>query len=472
MEMEGIVLRRKITSELNRWCDSESNECLLVVGARQTGKTYIVERFINERFDSHITLNFHLNKKLTRIFEEDSDVDRLIMAIETAFPGFHAIPGKTALFLDEIQECPEARTSLKAFALDGRYKVIASGSLLGLSYRNTASIPVGYERTMELKSLDFEEYLWALGIGEKTVDYIRGCIHERTPMNQFILKEMMDLFMTYAVVGGMPDAVKTYVSSKDFKEVRTRQKMVVDGYRYDIAKYSEMKDRDKTFMCYDSIPAQLSKDNKKFFFNMVDEIEKYAKYDTYRSSIQWLKDADIVSKCMRLTQPHMPLEAYVSKDSAFKLYTTDTGLLVSMMDEAVSDAIIRGDSRTNKGAIMENLIGECLTKCRHSLYYLDDGSLEIDFITTMRNMVTAIEVKSGNNTRSRSLDSVRNKHGVKRRMKFEKTNIEVDENGIEHYPLFAAAFIDSMYDPVEIRSPIVDVDLINDIASGIARDGE
>ncbi|NLL95345.1 MAG: ATP-binding protein [Thermoplasmatales archaeon] len=453
------MLRRKISKDLQKWNEKKPKECLVIKGARQVGKTYIVEKFIEENFESHLSINFDLMPDAKRIFEGNLDADTIFDKIALEFPGFNMVPGKTAIFLDEIQSCPGARTALKSFAIDGRCRVIASGSLLGLSYGSVPSFPVGYERVIELRSLDFEEFLWGMGVKEGVISHIREKISKLESIDPFILDKMEEMFRLYAVVGGMPEAVTTYLETRDLEEVRGIQNKILSGYRDDIGKYSDAKDRDRIFACFDSIPVHLSEENKKFMFSRIEGGFVPA-YNTYERSINWLSEAGVIEKCHNLTEPRMPLKSNV-RENHFKIYMRDTGLLVSMLGGETARAVAAGDSRTNRGAVLENLAAECISKCNHKPYYFSKGSLEVDFITTMRRIVTALEAKSGNNTRAKSLSSIKERYGVKRRALFEKGNVRKTDDGIEHYPRFAFAFIDSMYDEFDTKFDLDGIDELN-----------
>lgn len=443
------MLRRKIYDELVQWMDADYRECLLVKGARQVGKTFIIDMFLKEHGIEHVKVDFSVDTDMADVFGRSLDVDTIIAEIALRRPGFKPVPGRTVLFFDEIQLCGRARSSLKSFATDGRYRVIASGSLLGLSYGGSDTVlPMGYEKVVELRSLDFEEFLWAIGIDDAAIGYIRKSIREKNPLSDSTVERISRYFNIYSVVGGMPEVVNRYLESKDIDDVREVQKKIIAGYRDDVKKYADPKDRDKIAACFDSIPIQLSQENKKFRYAMIDS-DFVPTYATYESGINWMADAAVVEKAFNLSNPANPLAQFV-KDKQFKLYMRDTGLLVCMLGIDVAHSIMTGDPRVNRGAVMENIVAQCLSSCGHTLYYYSNNSLEVDFITSMRGTVTALEVKSGNNTKAKSLRSIKENHGVKRRIKLERTDIRVTDDGIEHYPLFACAFADSMYEEYDV----------------------
>ena len=444
------MLKRKITSYLEKWKDSPYKECPLIRGARQIGKSYIVEKFMQDNFESYLTIDFSRDRSLRSLFDGDLDIDRIMDDICIHFPGFKPIPGKTAILLDEIQYCSAARTSLKFFVLDGRYRVIATGSSLGMILReeNDPSPPeddlepVGYEKEYAMYPLDFEEFLWNMGMEDAAVDSIRRRIHDRVRFGDGICDRLTRLFKIYTVVGGMPEAVQTYVDTSDMDAVRNVQKKIVEGYRNDIARYVDEKERDRILSLFDSIPSQLCEENTKFMYSRIESIS-IPTYDTYSKGINWLCEARIAAMCKNLSQPALPLERNAMNKS-FKLYMNDSGLLAGMMDPSISKAVLKDDHRVNRGAIMENRVFSCIQSCGYTPYFFSNNHLEIDFIVNISNNVSAMEIKSGNNKRARSLHSIKENHGVKRRMKFELSDIFVDEDGVEHYPLFACAFADAL----------------------------
>ncbi len=452
------VLRRKIDEELEKWANGPADKCLLIKGARQVGKSFSVEKFLSNHFNNHVTINFDIEPSLKEIFKGKTDIDSILDKINIHFKTH--IGSDSAIFIDEIQSCPEARTLLKTFALDGRVHVVASGSLLGLTFRNCPSFPVGYEHVVDMKSLDFEEFLWARGINEETISYIRECILSKEKIDEFILNSIEENFRIFCVVGGMPRAVVSYLETNNIEKVRQEQNDIMSGYRNDIGKYSEMKDRDRIFNTLDSIPIQLSRKKKKFMYSAIPDVSN-ASNRTYAYSIEWLINSGIVSQCNNISEPKLPIEERVIPNS-FKIYMNDTGLLLSMMDYDVSHGILVKDTRVNKGGITENLTAECLIKSGKKLNYFERNNLELDFILVIKGIVTAAEVKSGNSKQAKSLRSAKENYNVKRRIKFENTNIYVDTEGVEHYPLFVSAFSDSLSETLDAIFIPPDTDEIND----------
>ena len=437
------MLRRKISETLMEWKNEEDKQCLLVRGARQVGKTFIIEKFAKENYESYIYINFDLSPEYKEIFDGNLDAKTLIMKLEVTFPNIEIKPKKTILFLDEIQSCPNARVALKSFAMDKTIDVIASGSLLGLYYKDITSYPVGYERIVDMYPLDFEEFLWAVGIKENLIAEVKKCYVNKTKIDEYILKQLESQFKMFLLVGGMPRIVDEYVKSNSLNKVMSLQKSIVEDYKLDVVRYSDTNIRQKVLNTFDSIPAQLAKKNKKFSYVNILEDEKDVGERKYSSSIEWLKDAGIINYCYNLTEPAAPLKSNIRLD-CFKIYVKDTGLLISMFESGIHKDILNDDLYVNEGAILENVCAEeIMTRYNDIMYYEKKSRLEIDFILNIDGVVTALEVKSGNNKQSKSLNSIVNNYKtVSRYIKLEKdTNIYVDDNGIEHYPLFMIMFI-------------------------------
>ena len=437
------MLKRKIEKILIDWKKQENKQCLLIRGARQVGKTFTIEQFCKKNYESYIYINFELSPTLKDIFEGDLDISTIIMKLEVTFPDIKIKPGKTVLFLDEIQSCPNARVSLKSFAIDKKIDVIASGSLLGLYYKEITSYPVGYERIVDMYPLDFEEFLWAVGIKEELIEKVRECFKNKTKIDEYILEQLNKQFRMFLIVGGMPRIVDEYIKEKSLGNVISLQKSMIEDYKLDVVKYAETSIRQKVINTFDSIPAQLAQKNKKFSYVNILDNEKNVGERKYSSSIEWLKNAGIINYCYNLTEPAAPLKSNIRID-CFKIYVRDTGLLMAMYENGIQKDILNNELYINEGAILENVCAEEIqTRYNNVMYYEKKSQLEIDYILNIDGIVTALEVKSGKNKQSKSLQSIVNNYKtVSRYIKLEKnTNIYVDNLGIEHYPLFMIMFI-------------------------------
>lgn len=435
------MLERKITQVLLKWKKEKNKPCLLVRGARQVGKTFIVDDFAKNNYQSYIYINFELMPEYKNIFDGNLDINTLLMKLEVTFPDKKIIPNDTILFLDEIQTCPRARTALKSFALDGRVDVISSGSLLGLYYKEVSSYPVGYERVVDLFPMDFEEFLWGIGIDKKIIDDVKEHFLECKLLDSYLLELFSKYFKMYILVGGMPNVVREYVESKSLAKVLVVQKSIVENYLLDVVKFAKTNEKQKIINTFNSIPIQLSKKNKKFLYTNINEDDSGER--KYSNSIEWLKDAGIVNLCYNLTEPAAPLVSNI-RLNCFKIYMRDTGLLISMLEDGTQKAILNEDLYINEGAILENVFASVIsTKYNKLMYFEKKSKLEIDFVLNIDGKVTAIEVKSGNNKQAKSLKSIiENYKTVSRYIKFEKDcNIYIDEERVEHYPLFMIMFL-------------------------------
>ena len=431
------MLRRKIEQQLLTWKAQEEKKCLVVKGARQVGKTWIIEKFARENYQNVITLNFIENPGYAAIFGGDLDVDSLIRQISVRVKGAHLVPGETLLFLDEIQHCPKARTALKFLAIDKRFDVIASGSLLGLNYKEVPSFPVGYTDQLEMYSLDFEEFLWAMEISEESILSLKQDFEEKREVPAAIHQQMMDLFRQYILVGGMPSVVWDYVNHHDLARVLHMQRNILRDYEDDIAKYAEGSEKAKARACFLSIPRQLAKDYKKFQYSLV---EKRGTAKKFGGSLQWLYDAGTIQFCYNLGQPELPFEGNVEED-CFKVYMRDTGLLIAMLEDGVQEDILDGNLGIYKGAIYENIIADIFGKAGKKLYFYEKSSgMEIDFFIRHLRKATAVEVKSAENTKAKSLTNLMKSGAVEQAIKLSGKNVERRGNTV-NYPLYMAMFL-------------------------------
>ena len=395
------MLKRKIEQRLQEWKRSPNRKPLLIKGCRQCGKTYSVLDFAKKNYKHVVYLNFFENPDYCSVFEGSLEIDNITMLL-SALLGSEAVfePGNTILVLDELQECPDARTALKFFHLDGRYDVIGTGSLLGVrGYgKEPKSIPVGYETTIDMSPLDFEEFLWANGISEVVIDSLRKNIRGVTPVPAALHKKMRQLLLQYTVVGGMPDVVQTFVDTKRLDEVLNMQRDIVRSYEDDMIKYANQKDKSHILECFQSIPKQLSKENKKFQYSVV---KKGSTASKYAGSLQWIEDAGIISRCYNLSATELPLDGN-AQDDVFKVYMRDCGLFISMLEDGTQFDVLQGNLARYKGAIFENLIADMFTKMGRKLYYFHKNSgLEVDFVIRYKGECTLVEVKaSSGNTKS------------------------------------------------------------------------
>lgn len=433
------MLRRKIYDKLLAWKKSAGKkDAILLRGVRQCGKTYIVREFGKREYKNFIEINFIERPDMQAVFSGNLDVDNMVQQIKLSMPGCQFIPGETLLFLDEIQDAPNARTSLKFWTQDGRFDCIASGSLLGIDYKNEVSIPVGYEQQLIMRTLDFEEFLWALGVEvnlkEMLAPYVDGTKRVPEAMHNSLNKYLQE----YIVVGGLPEVVDTYIATKDFYQVHLLQEKILRDYQDDIAKYALNQDKIKAKQCFLSIPRQLSKENHKFQYSVV---EKKATARKFTSSLDWLHNAGLIDFAYNVNSPWFPLKAYVKEDQ-FRVYLCDIGLLVAMYGYQLKIALL-SDALEGpaKGGIYESLVTDILAKRGEELYYYkkEDSTLEIEFILERNCKLVPVEVKARKGS-TRSLNELLKMDNIERGYKLTAQNTGVVEKKIT-LPLYMAAII-------------------------------
>ena len=389
------MLKRKIYDRLLDWKETKSKECLLVKGARQVGKTFIIEHFGKENYNSYIYINFYKNPEHKEIFDGSLEAEEIYKRISLYLDHVRFIEHDTLIFLDEIQDCPNARTALKFLAIDDRYDVIASGSLLGLHYKEMASIPVGYERTMEMFSLDFEEFLWATGKTEQSVSALKEYYDSKTKVPEMLHTQFIGLLREYMVVGGMPEVINVFLKTNNYQDAYATQKKIMESYREDIKHYATPSVRQKISDCYNSIPRQLAKEYTKFQYKVVSKDGSARRYE---NCLNWLVDAGMIKMCVNVSTPMFPLIAY-EKPEQFKVYVTDIGLLTSLYGYDTQVQLMKDTLRgPAKGGIYENLVFDMLIKRGFDLnYYKNDrNTQEIEFLYADDGQVIPIEVKSKN----------------------------------------------------------------------------
>lgn len=419
------MLKRKIEKTLLNWLNTENRNPLILKGCRQCGKTFSVLRFAQQHYKYVVYLNFFENPDYRTIFEGSLKVDDVVLMM-SAFVGANVrfIPHETVIVLDEIQECPRARAALKFFKLDGRFDVLATGSLLGISgYRSEDySVPVGYETIIDMFPLDFEEFLWANGIEDSLIALLKQCLEEERPVPEALHQRMRDLLLQYVVVGGMPHIVDQFIKEKNVAFVREEQKLLIRSFEDDMVKYAQGSDKSRIRECFESIPKQLARDNKKFQFSL---IKKTARSNQYVGSLQWLEDTGLIRRCYNLTLPELPLEGNACHDK-FKVYMADTGLFVGMLEDGTERDILQGDLFGYKGAIFENLVADFFIKMKRPLYYFQkDTGLEVDFVMRYKGAAVLLEVKatSGNTKSTRTILKHPEKYHVHSAIKLGDYNV-------------------------------------------------
>jgi predicted AAA+ superfamily ATPase len=392
-------MKRNIEKQLHLWFLQAKKKPLIIKGARQVGKTYIIREFAKQHYNHVVEINFERQLEFVELFEKTHDPKDILDYLKLSFLDIE-FNQTTLVFLDEIQASSHAITSLKFLAEEFPCDIICSGSTLGVAIATSSSFPVGYVDTWTLSPMSFTEFLWALGVDQDVFTTLQTSLKHTKPLSDALHTKLNSLFKDYVMVGGMPEAVKTFVATRSLQDVVSVQRRIVQDYYSDMAKYALGSDRIKTRECYQSIPLQLAKDNKKFQYKLAKEGYS-SRY--FESSLRWLEESGFIIKVNRLAHIEKPLEAYVELPT-FKIYMSDTGLLISQFDEGVLKSLLSNDLGIFKGALYENICAQMLhTYGKRAYYYEPNQNSEIDFIIYYEGMITPLEVKSSTHTRSTSL---------------------------------------------------------------------
>ena len=445
------MFKRKILKEFENWKASGGKKKALVVkGMRQIGKTSSVLEFARSHYENVVYINFKENENAKRVFDSDLNVGRITIDLSALFPNVHFVENKTVIIFDEIQECANARASIKPFMEDGRYDVICTGSLLGIKGYNRKKgkgVPTGFERIIYMKPMDFEEFLWAKGIDENVISYLKECFAKKEPVSEATHNAMLRYFKEYLCVGGLPYVVSRFVETNDMNVVWQEQQDILEEYKDDFGKHldeNENEEIDRTLLgrinrVFDSIPAQLAKENNKFVYS---QLEKKGRSENYQTAIQWLYDCGIINICHNLTNIAEPLEGY-KIENTFKIYVQDSGLFVAMLERGTAAKILSGDLGFYKGAIYENIIADCFSKQGRKLFYFrKDSGLEIDFVENIGGEIAIIEVKATTG-RSKSAKTVlsNDNYAAKVCYKLSENNIGVADKMVT-LPYYMAMFLE------------------------------
>ena len=428
------LMRRKIMTKLQRWQEKSNRMPLLLNGARQVGKTYILQQFGKTYYENVAYFNLENNLRARTLFDGDLEGHALIQYLE-ALCQTRIIPGQTLIILDEIQACERALTALKAFCEDApEYHVAAAGSLLGVAInREHFSFPVGKVDELTMYPMDFEEFLWALG-QESLSEQIRQHFSTNEKLVNALHEIALECLRQYMIVGGMPAAVREFCTSKSFIEVAEIQQRILNEYIADMAKYATPTTAVKIRACFNSIPAQLAKENHKFQYKVV---QRGGSASLFGEAIEWLKYAGVIIKCEKIGHGFLPIAAYTSL-SDFKIYMSDVGLLTlkSGMPSSLLLSPIDIDN-TFMGAIVENYVAQALVANGHgSHYWRNNNTAELDFVIQLEDKVVPIEVKKGLNTRAKSLSVFMANYHTHLSIRISRKNFGIG-NGIKSVPLYA-----------------------------------
>ena len=389
-------LKRKIDDYLITWKKNPDRLPLIIKGARQIGKTNAIKNFGERSYKTYIEINFALQPQFKTIFEDGFEVDNIIKNITLKMPELELTENDTLIFFDEMQECVSTATSLKAFREDGRYDIICSGSLMGINYKEIESNSVGNKEDYIMRSLDFEEFLWAKGYKSEQIEDLYGHMLEQKPLSNTQYNVMMSNFKDYMIVGGMPAIVSKFIKNKNFSGILKMQQQILLDYEEDITKYAGGLDKTKILNCYRKISVFLGNENKKF---QISKIATGARNREYVGVIEWLSNAGIVNISYAMEQANLPLKGNYNPDN-YRLYFADTGLLIGSLDEEVQEDLRNNENlNTYKGALYENIVGDMLVKSGYNLYFYKDDSkkLEMDFMIRDKNSLIPVEVKANDN---------------------------------------------------------------------------
>lgn len=432
------MLNRKVLRAIEEWYLSGHHKALLLTGARQVGKTTAVREFAKTHFRHFVEVNFVKQPMAQQAFEGNLDTRTIVTNLSAmGFGPF--VEGETLVFLDEIQECPKARTAIKFLVEEQRYAYIESGSLLGINYKPVPSYPVGYEEEIPMFPFDFEEFLWAVGVADTVIQVLRDSYQAETAVPEFIHQQISQYYRQYLAVGGMPEAVQTFVSHPDFRLVEKVHRSILTTYRSDITNYAG-KDQVLVKRVFDAIPSELGKEDKRF---ILADLEKGASRRKYEDPTQWLIDAGIAYYSFNTSAFALPFEATENR-KLYKLYMVDTGLLGSVLLKGIQFQVLNGDISVNEGALTENFVACALAAKGVSLHYYDKNSRqELDFIIEEQNKITILEVKSGEKYhRHASLDAALGEHreGINRAIVFCRGNVKRKDDTL-YLPLYMAMFL-------------------------------
>ncbi len=432
------MLRRQFYDTLLEWKKNPQKKALLVTGARQIGKTSLIRQFGREQYQHFIEINFIETPRAADIFKHGRDVNSIVMGI-TALLGVSLVPGETLIFLDEIQECPDARTAIKFLVEDGRFDYIESGSLLGVNSKEVGSYPVGFEEVRQMFPMDLLEFAWANGISEDVIEHLRQCFEAEAPVSPSVHDSMIRLFQFYVVTGGMPAVVQEFVNSKDIGKVVAMQRDILSLYRLDISKYAHTGKK-KIRDIFDRIPAQLNGKNRRF---MLSSINKQARMGRYEESFVWLRDAGVALPCYNVAEPVVPLR-FNEQRTLFKLFMADTGLLCAAGMENVQFDILNGDLSINMGSILENVFAQIFVRNGFPIWYFTKQKYgELDFVLQQGKRCLPVEIKSGKDfKRHTTLNNVLavDEWSFEKAYVFCKNNVEA-EGKVRYLPWYMAMFL-------------------------------
>lgn len=432
------MLKRKIYKQIVDFYNNNPGKALMITGARQVGKSYIIEEYAKKNFKSYIRIDFIKNPDYVEILKDAGSAENILLRLSSVF-GDKLIPNNTMIFFDEVQECKELITQIKYLVQEGSYKYVLSGSLLGTIFQDIHSVPVGYMSIIRMYPLDFEEFAWANGIGEKVFEVLADAYQNKMPIDEYIHKRLLSLFELYLVVGGMPSSITQYLKTKNLKIVAEEQLSIVDLYKQDIAKYDK---EEKLYLreIFDLIPSELHSKNKRFILKNLNE---YTKFSKYHNSFIWLSNAGVALPSYVASEPKSPLVMSRSTN-LFKLYLNDVGLLTAMYGNDIQLKILNHETEINFGALYENVAAEELTAHGFRLFFFNNKKLgEVDFLVESEGKIIPLEIKSGKNySRHNAINNLLkiNEFDIDKGYVFCNSNVK-KEDKITYYPIYMLMFL-------------------------------
>lgn len=452
------MLERKIYKQIEYFYESNPHKALMITGALQVGKSFIIEKYAREHFSHVIVIDFIKEPDKVDLFQGIRSAEDIIIRLSSVY-GAEMVPGETIIFFDEVQECKELITQIKYLVTDGKYRYILSGSLLGTVFSDIRSVPVGYMNIIRMYPLDFEEFARANGVGDKVFELLEKSFCEKTEIDSFLHERMMSLFELYMIVGGMPAAVSQYLKTKNLKIVADEQNSIIESYKKDISKYDKLEKLNLSEI-FDLIPSELNSKNKRFILKNLNENAKLSKYI---NSFIWLKNAGVALLCYVADEPKIPL--LLSKaTNLFKLFLCDVGLLASQYGEGIQLDILKHETNINFGSVYENIAAQELSAHGYSLFYYNSKKHgEVDFLIEKDGHIVPVEIKSGKDYyRHNAMSGLvgGNEYDITKGYVFCNGNIE-ERNNIVYYPIYMLMCLKKKEIPDEI---IYDTDFsdIND----------
>lgn len=444
---EKTMLRRKIWQDLSRFADERPKSALLLTGARQVGKTFIVRELGKNRYTSFLEINFIKTPEAKSLFENLKDEEDFFLRL-SAFTDMDLKAGQTLVFFDEVQECPEVVTYIKFLVDDGRYQYILTGSLLGVELKDLRSAPVGYLRELDMYPLDFEEFIMACGFKSELFEHVKRCWEARQVVNRGVHDKLIELLKLYLVVGGMPAAVQKYLDTKNISAVIAEQRAILRAYRKDASKYDKAN-KLSIERVLDLIPEELNKENRRF---VVSDLARGGRFERFEDNFVWLEEAGIGLVVNSASDPRVPLR--LSRESSFfKLYMNDVGLLAAMYGDGIQLKILSGDMEINFGAVYENFVAQELHAHGFPLYYFSSRKVgEVDFLIEHGGNIEPIEVKSGRHYRSHAaLDKLigKTEYGISHATVLSNANYGRDGK-VEYLPIYLTMFMQRDHLPEEM----------------------